>query len=58
MTYRDLYHSRHRLYTEYAAAPVQKPPFEAFSCEGDSGTIRGVRSPFSDFTEDPMSVVS
>lgn len=59
MTYHGLYHARHRLYSEYSAPPVQKPPFEAFfSCEGDSGMIRGVCSPFSDLTEDAMSVVS
>lgn len=59
MTKRGLYHSCHRLYSEYSAPPIQKPFFGAFvSCEGDSGTIRGLCSPFSDLTEDPMSVVS
>ena len=61
MPYHGLYCIRHRLNVEYSAAPVQKPPFEAsFSCEGDPGVIRitGVFSPFSDLTEDAMSVVS
>jgi hypothetical protein len=54
-----IYHSRHRLYIEYSAAPVQKPPFEAFfSSAGDTGVVMDVCSTFSDPTEETMSVVS
>jgi len=59
MANHDFHHSRHRLYRACAAAPAQKPSFEAGFCdEGKSAMSWDGFSPFSGVNEGMTSVES